>query len=150
MGSYDGVEICELIGAYILNQVPTEELQTNIRLYHHDGLTILNDQPRQVENMKKAICQIFKSAALRITIEVNKKIINFLNDTINLLDATQKPFKKSGNTPTYIHQSSNPFYLNFHLMKNASIAKPIFTRKSQTAVGITLTWLGVTRKRNRG
>jgi len=75
MGSYDGAEICKLVGAYILNLLFMKELQNNIRLYSDDGLATLRDQPRQVENTKKERCNIFKSIGLEITIEANKKII---------------------------------------------------------------------------
>jgi len=88
MGSYDGAKICELEGAYIFNLLPMKELQNNIGLYRDDGLAILRDQPRQVENTKKVICKIFKSIGLGIPIEANKKIINFLVITLNLIDTT--------------------------------------------------------------
>jgi len=123
IGSYDGAEICELFGLYILNLLPMKELQNNIRLYRDDGLAILRDQPRQVENTKKVICKIFKSIGLGIiTIETNKKIINFLDITLNLVDATHKPFNKPGNTPIYIHHNSNhpPPHLSLETSLNPS------------------------------
>jgi len=106
MGSYDAAEICELVVAYILNLLSTEELQNNVGLYRDDGLAILRDQLRQVENTKVAICKISKSVGLGITIEAKRKIIKFLDVTLNLIDATHKPFNKPGNTPIYIHHNS--------------------------------------------
>jgi len=128
-------EICELVGAYILNLLPTKDLQNNIGLYRDYGLAILRNQPRQVENTKKIICKIFKSIGLGITIEANKKIINFLDTTLNLTTATHKPFNKPGNTPIYIHHNINhninlstKNYQCSHLIKRASIVKHKSTR----------------------
>jgi len=101
------IYICTMVNP-LGHQIPTEELQNNIRVYRDDGLAILRDQPRQVEKTKKAICKIFKSICLGITIQANKKINNFLDITLNLVDATHKPFNKPGNTPICIHQNSNP------------------------------------------
>lgn len=106
MGSYDGAEVCELVGLFILNQLPTDT-KHRIGLYRDDGLAILKDQPRQVENLKKKICEIFRKNGFNITIEANKKIVNFLDVTLNLQDGTYKPYTKPANIPLYIHKSSN-------------------------------------------
>ena len=59
----------------------TFQLQTlyknNIGLYRDDGLAIVNDTPRNIENIKKNICKIFDKYNLRVTIEANKKVVNF-------------------------------------------------------------------------
>lgn len=44
---------------------------------------------------------------MRITIEVNRKIINFLDITLDLSSGTHKPYNKPGNIPLYVHQNSN-------------------------------------------
>lgn len=106
MGSYDGAEVCELVGIFLLNQLPKESSH-RIGLYRDDGLAILKDHPREVENLKKKICKTFKDHGLDITIEANKKVINFLDVTLNLHNETYKPYTKPANTPLYIHTSSN-------------------------------------------
>ncbi len=40
MGSFDGAEICELIGLFILNKLATKYGNDNIGLYRDDGLAI--------------------------------------------------------------------------------------------------------------
>ena len=62
MGSYDGAETCELVGNFLLSQL--QHLDINMGLYRDDGLAITNATPRQTENIKKKICQIFNRNGL--------------------------------------------------------------------------------------
>ena len=41
MGCYDGAEVCELVGCYILNQLSTVMRNELVGLYHDDGLGIM-------------------------------------------------------------------------------------------------------------
>ena len=43
MGSYDGGEVCELVGLFILNDLCNEYGKDNIGLYRDDGLAIFKD-----------------------------------------------------------------------------------------------------------
>ena len=105
MGSFDGAETCELVGLYMLSQL--EKLGINIGLYRDDGLATCNKTARETENIKKEICKIFAENKLNITIEANKKIIDFLDITIDLRTGVHKPFMKPNNTPLYVHNKSN-------------------------------------------
>ena len=83
MGSYDRAETCELVGCYLLSQlkqIPGIE----IGLYRDDGLAVLHQTPRQIEKAKKQICQIFANNNLKITVDANKKVVNFLDVTLDL------------------------------------------------------------------
>ena len=82
MGSYDGVETYELVGSFLLSQL--QDLNANIGLYRDDGLAITNATPRETENIRKEICRIFNNNGLRITIEANKQIINFVEVTFKV------------------------------------------------------------------
>ena len=93
MGSYDGAETCELVGCYLLSQlkqIPGIE----IGLYRDDGLAVLNQTPRQIEKAKKQICQIFANNNLKITVDANKKVVNFLDVTLDLNTGKFKPYSK--------------------------------------------------------
>ena len=105
MGSYDGAETCELVGSFLLSQL--QDLDVNIGLYRDDGLAISNASPRRRENIKKHICRVFNQNGLRITIEANKQIINFLYVTFNLNNNTYQPFTKPNTTLQYVHRESN-------------------------------------------
>ena len=105
MGSYDGAETCELVGSFLLSQL--QHLDVKIGLYRDDGLAVCNATPRETENIKKEVCRVFNQNGLRITIEANKQIINFLDVTFNLNNSTYKPFTKPNTTLQYVHRGSN-------------------------------------------
>lgn len=105
MGSYDGAETCELVGSFLLSQL--QNLNINIGLYRDDGLAISSSTPRETENIKKEICHVFNNNGLRITIEANKQIINFLDVTFNLSNNSFQPYTKPNTTLQYVHRESN-------------------------------------------
>ena len=76
-------------------------------LYRDDGLGITKASPRQTEKIKKDLCNIFGKHGVKITIEANKQIVNFLDVSLNLSDGTHMPFNKSNNIPLYINNKSN-------------------------------------------
>ena len=105
MGSYDGAETCELVGNFLLSQL--QDLNVNVGLYRDDGLAITDATPRDAENIKKEICRIFNNNGLRITIEANKQVINFLDVTFNLNRSSYQPFTKPNTSLQYVHRESN-------------------------------------------
>ena len=105
MGSFDGAETCELVGSFLLSKL--QHLNINVGLYRDDGLAITSATPRDTENIKKEICRIFNSNGLRITIEANKRTINFLDITFNLDQGTYRPFTKPNTALLYVHRESN-------------------------------------------
>ena len=106
MGSYDGAESCELVGSFLLHNL-TQKYGNNFGLYRDDGLGIIKGSPRQVELTKKDLCAIFNEHGLKITIEANKKCVDFLDITLNLSTGKHMPYTKPNNTPLYIHTKSN-------------------------------------------
>ena len=105
MGSFDGAETCELVGSFLLSQL--QHLDANLGLYRDDGLAVSNATPRGIENTKKEICRVFNLNGLRITIEANKQIVNFLDVTFNLNNGTFQPFTKPNTALLYVHRESN-------------------------------------------
>ena len=54
MGCYDGAEVCELVGIYLLNQLQVVIAKENMRLFRDDGLGIFkNMSGPEVERKKK-------------------------------------------------------------------------------------------------
>ena len=78
-----------------------------IGLYRDDGLGIYTGTPREAEKMKKDICKIFHDNDLRVTIEVNKKVVNFLDVTLNLNSGQHMPYMKPNNALQYVNTKSN-------------------------------------------
>ena len=50
MGSFDGAEICELIGLFILNHLGKRFGKENIGLYRDDGLAIIKSKSARLED----------------------------------------------------------------------------------------------------
>ena len=107
MGCYDGTEICELIGAYLLYQINNVISKENIGFYRDDGLGIFrNISGPEVERRKKDLLRIFKGNGLSITVKINLKI-DFLHIHFEIVQDIHQPFKKPNNEPLYINKNSN-------------------------------------------
>ena len=94
MGCFDGAEICELVGSFILNQLRSVLDKNDIGLYWDDGLGIFCGISKpMIERKKKLIVQTFKQRGLAITIECNLKIYlkSYLIYKIMLINNTVRP-----------------------------------------------------------
>ena len=106
MGPFNRAETCELMASYLLHQRP-EGIRSQVGLYRDDGLGAFKMSPQRLERVKKQICKVFKDNGLRITIDANKKIVNFLDVTLDLNKGTHQSYLKPGNKPLYVHSESN-------------------------------------------
>ena len=93
------------MGLYILSKLKHLPIQCGI--YKDDGISVSDLTPQQTENVKKEICRIFRNLGLKITIECNKKVVNFLDVTLDLFKGEHRPFRKENNTPLYVNAKSN-------------------------------------------
>ena len=82
-------------------------LPTSIGLYRDDGLAAFNKTPKEIEKIKKELCKIFRENDLKITIEANKTIVNFLDVTLDLQSGKHYPYTKEGNVPLHVYKKSN-------------------------------------------
>ena len=79
MGSYDGAEVCELIGIFMLSLIGNIYNRNNIVLYRDEGLAVFkNTSGPQSEKIKKTFQKMFKNKGLDIIINCNMKIVNYL------------------------------------------------------------------------
>ena len=62
------------------------KFKNEVGLYRDDGLAISKATPKEIEKTKQEVNQVFKSEGVKITIEANKKIVNFLNVTFSFTD----------------------------------------------------------------
>ena len=100
MGSFDGAEICDLVGLYALNKLSAIFGKEYIGLYRDDGLLIIRGTGgRQADQARKNLHEIFSEMELRITVEINNHIVNFLDVTFNLKEGNYYPYHK----PKMIH-----------------------------------------------
>ena len=66
MGSYDGAEICELVGLFILKHLGKMFGNKNIGLYRDDGLVIIkNKSVRFADKTRKELHKIFEQFDLK-------------------------------------------------------------------------------------
>ena len=105
MGSYDGAEICKLVGPYLLNRLSTAIDKSGFGLYRDDGLVAINNA--NGPKLRKDIIALFKEEGLSITIET--KLIETDSSDVTFSLATKKyfHFRKANNTPLYINAFSN-------------------------------------------
>ena len=62
MGSYDGAEVCELVGLFELDKLGVMFGKENIGRYRDDGLaTLKNVTGRQADRSRKTMHEIFNS-----------------------------------------------------------------------------------------
>ena len=60
MGSYDGAEVCELVGLYMLDQLKQRFPNDDIGLYRDDGLGVASRSVREADRARKDIIQIYR------------------------------------------------------------------------------------------
>ena len=98
MGSFDGAEICKIVGLYLLD----------IGLYRDDGLAAINSCSGPIlDRTRKNIIALFKKEGLNITIAANLLETNFLDVTFNLVTEKYFPYRKPNNDPLNINAKSN-------------------------------------------
>ena len=108
MDSYDGTEVCELVGLYMLDILTKEFVQDKIGLYRDDGLGCFqNLSGPESEKVKEKLCKIFKERGLSITVECNLQVRDFLDVTFDLRSDKYYPCRKDNNQPLSINKQSN-------------------------------------------
>ena len=85
MGSYDGAEVCELVGAFLLNNLSHVIDKTSVGLYRDDGLGVFKSHSGpETERKRKEIIKTFNTYNLSITIETNIRVVNFFDTITNI------------------------------------------------------------------
>ena len=86
MGSFDGAELCKLVGLYILHILGEKYGKHGIGLHRDDGLACFRyTSGTQADRIRKDFIKIFREDFdLSITCETNLKAVNFLDVTLNL------------------------------------------------------------------
>ena len=105
MGCFDGAELCEIIGIYILTKLQRVLQKDNARLYRDHGLGVTKElsSPEWKGNKKKY--RNFKKLGLSITIRMNLHVVDFLVVQFNLKTNFYKPYMKPNSVPVYINNT---------------------------------------------
>ena len=108
IGSFDGAELCELVGLFFLSGLASIIGKSNVGLYRDDGLAILENTPGpDAKLVKKKIIKFFQQNGLKITIDANVVQANFFDITCNLQSDKYWPYRKPNEHPLYIHSRLN-------------------------------------------
>ena len=101
MGTYNGAEVCELVGIYLLYKLSLKYNKNDIGLY---GVMVqLFLKTLVVQNQKKLdIQKLFKENEFDIVIQCNMKTVNYLDVTLDLENSTYHPYQKENNQIKYI------------------------------------------------
>ena len=97
--TYDGAEVCELIGIFMLSLLSKHINKNHIGLYRDGDLAILkNTSGPEAEKLKNKLQKLFEEKDLDIIVQCNLKITNYLDITLNLTMIhtvlTENPKKK--------------------------------------------------------
>ena len=108
IGAYNGAEVCQLVGTYLLNILSKKCNKNDLGLYCDDGLAVLkNKSGPQSQQVKRHMQKIFKEHGLDIVIQCNMKVVNYLDVIFNLNDGIYKLYAKPNNEIKDIHKISN-------------------------------------------
>ena len=89
MGSYDGAELCKLIGIYIQSLLTNILSKDNMGLSRDNGLFILRKiNKQQTDTVREKIISIFKNIEFKIEVVTNLTEVDFLDVTFNLENNT--------------------------------------------------------------
>ena len=108
MGSFDGTEVCEVVGLYLLNKIKPVLGSNNVGLRRKDVLVIVHTvNGPKVDRLRQDIIGLFRDEGLSIASDTNLIEKDFLDRSLNLNRRKYFPIRKSNNTHLYIHSKSN-------------------------------------------
>ena len=108
MGAYDGAEVCEIVGLFLLNNLANKFDKNIVGLYRDDGLALFkNINGHRADKIRKEFHQLFKENGISLEIECNLKTVNYLDITLDLNTGTYKPYRKPNDETIHIHAKSN-------------------------------------------
>ena len=108
MGSFDGDEICELVGLYLLNKLCKLLGNENMGLYRDDRVPAIKTASDPIlDKMRENIIALFKEEGPTITYDTNLTETDFVDVTFSLETSKFFPFKKPNNVPLYINVKAN-------------------------------------------
>lgn len=135
--SFGGAEVSELIGIHILSEMNESIHIDNHRLYSDDVLMCVHAKIMINGVIRTKLLKILKSLGFTLTIEVNMKIVQFLDVDFNLSVVTVSPYQKLNINLKYINTKSKysanvikhiPKIVGYRISRNSSTEK-IFKQK---------------------
>ena len=98
MGIFNGAEVFELAGLFMLNELPKRFDKDNIALYRDDSLSVFKNYiGHQNDKVRKEMIDLFKQHHLNLEIKCNLKIVDYLNIMFDLTTRLFKRYNKTNN-----------------------------------------------------
>ena len=108
MVSYDGAEVCELVGTFVLSKLENIIGKKNTGIHRDNGLVVLwNMNARGIDIIREIIMKMFEDVGFRLEIKTNLKQVEFLDVMFNFITALYTPYKKPNDYLLYINTSSD-------------------------------------------
>ena len=108
MGCFDSVEVCDIVGVYMLRLLKSVMRKENVSLYRDDVLGVLrNSSGAQIKQKRKQTIPTFQGCGLTITFKTNIKAVSFLDGRFNLANDICQPYSKLNSEIVYINKHSN-------------------------------------------
>ena len=113
MGAFDGAEVAEFVGLFILKKLSSIMNPDNFVLYREpyrvDGICAIKGTKRSVNDICKKTEGIFNTIGLKVEIAPTgpSKSVDFLDLNLDLSTGFHGPYRKPLNKPLFIHKDSN-------------------------------------------
>ena len=101
--SFDGAEVCDMVGLFLLHQSTKLVGKSSIGLYRNDSLAILDASGPDLERLRKKIIKLFLSHGVEIIPSTNLVQTDFLDVTLDLKSRKYSPYRISNDQRLYIH-----------------------------------------------
>ena len=113
MGSWDGAEISELCGLYLLHKLTKKDgngqdgpfNKSQVGLYRDDGLAAIQGTNQERDKIKERIKTIFEEESLKVVTKVNLSVVQYLDIELDLENGVHRSYHKA--KPIYINTGSN-------------------------------------------
>ena len=104
MESFEGAEVCELAGLFILNKLSKKFDKDNIGLYRDDGLSVFKNYNGHLnDKIQKEMIDLFKQHHLNLEIKCNLEIVDYLDIAFDLTTGLFKPYNKTNNLSRHVN-----------------------------------------------
>ena len=96
MRAYDGAEVCEFVGLFLLNNLGNNFDKNSVGLYGDVGFALFkNISGHQADKIRKEFHQLLKENGLSLKIECNLKTVNYVDITLEVNTGIYKPYRNT-------------------------------------------------------
>ena len=107
MGAWDGAESCDIVGLFLLDQLKHRIPEFDFGIYRDDALGVVETTARNGQKIAQKNEKVMSDFGLNIISKANKKVVDFLDVTLDLENECFRPFTKPGDRPRYVNSKSN-------------------------------------------